>query len=34
MFGKNHKRNARIFATILSVAVILSMVFSYFALLF
>jgi hypothetical protein len=34
LFGKNRDRNTRIFAIILGAVVIVSMVFSYFSLLF
>ena len=34
LFGKNRDRNTRIFAALLGVVVIVSMVFAYFSLLF
>ncbi len=34
MFGKNHKRNMRVWSWILAVVVIISMIAAYFSLLF
>jgi predicted nucleic acid-binding Zn ribbon protein len=34
MFGKNHQKTAKLFAMVLGVVVIVSMVLSYFALVF
>ena len=34
MYGKNYKRNMRIFTAVLAIVVAVSMVMSYFSLLF